>query len=103
MMRWLRQMDQGAPSTECGLPTVTELMNREGTDKAKWYGGLYDALLMDQRESVKCVIEIGIGTLVPDARWGMRECADATYRPGGSLRAWRDYFPHASIIGVDVE
>src|SRR5207244_4460043 len=25
------------------------------------------------------------------------------YRPGASLRAWRDYFPHGSINGIDVQ
>jgi hypothetical protein len=25
------------------------------------------------------------------------------YRPGGSLRAWRDYFPRAQVLGMDVQ
>jgi hypothetical protein len=25
------------------------------------------------------------------------------YRPGGSLRAWRDYFPQADVHGMDVQ
>ncbi len=29
--------------------------------------------------------------------------AGADYKPGGSLRAWRDYFTKGSIYGVDVQ
>lgn len=46
------------------------------------YGPVYDELFGPIRESVKSVLEIGV-------------------RFGGSLRAWRDYFPNAQIFGID--
>jgi hypothetical protein len=29
--------------------------------------------------------------------------AGVNYRPGGSLRAWRDYFPNSDIHGIDIQ
>jgi hypothetical protein len=79
-----------------------ELLDREGTDKGKQYGGLYDVLLQPYRAAIRCVVEIGIGTLAPDASATMLGAAAEHYRPGGSLRAWRDFFPNAHIHGIDV-
>lgn len=59
-------------------------------------------LLRDQRESLRSFLEIGIGTLEPGANSSMLGYAAEHYRPGGSLRAWRDYFPNAQIFGIDV-
>jgi hypothetical protein len=33
----------------------------------------------------------------------MEGYAPGHYRPGASLRAWRDYLPNAEVIGVDVQ
>jgi hypothetical protein len=82
--------------------SVRELLEREGSDKGKMYGGLYDVLLQPHRETIRCVVEIGIGTLIPDAPATMFGWAAEHYRPGGSLRAWRDFFPNAEIHGIDV-
>jgi hypothetical protein len=67
-----------------------------------WYGDLYDVLLQPHREAIRCVVEIGIGTMIPDAVSSMVGWGAAHYRPGGSLRAWRDFLPNAEIHGVDV-
>jgi hypothetical protein len=83
-------------------PSIKELLDNEGTDKGSWFGGLYDVLLQPQRETVRCVVEIGIGTLIPDAAFSMVGWAAEHYRPGGSLRAWRDFLPAAEIHGLDV-
>lgn len=89
---------------ESKLPyvSVKDFLDREGSDKGTWYGGLYDVLLQPYRQSIRCVIEIGIGTLIPDAPSSMVGWAADWYRPGGSLRAWRDFLPYAEIHGVDV-
>ncbi len=79
-----------------------DLFQAQGTDKA-WYADIYEILLRERRQQVANVLEIGIGTLVPDANASMHGHSADLYRPGGSLRAWRDYFPNAGIIGVDVE
>jgi 8-demethyl-8-alpha-L-rhamnosyltetracenomycin-C 2'-O-methyltransferase len=49
------------------------------------YTPTYHSLFSDRRESVKRVLEIGIG--IDD---------------GASLRMWADYFPSTEIIGVDI-
>jgi hypothetical protein len=82
---------------------IKELLEREGTDKGKWYGELYDVLLQPHRLEIGCLVEIGIGTMIPGAPssmvgWGSME----SYRPGASLRAWRDFLPNAEVYGVDV-
>jgi Methyltransferase domain len=77
------------------------LLDREGSDKGQWYGGLYEMLLEPMRGSVSCLIEIGIGTMVPNAPSSMVDWGGKGYRPGASLRAWRDYFAAADIHGID--
>jgi 23S rRNA U2552 (ribose-2'-O)-methylase RlmE/FtsJ len=56
------------------------------TDKGNphTYETPYQNLFEHRRKSVTAVLELGI------------------YR-GGSLRAWRDYFPNAEIVGVDID
>jgi hypothetical protein len=67
-----------------------------------WYGGLYGVLLEPSREQVRCVVEIGIGTVIPKAPSTMFGIGSNNYRPGGSLRAWRDFLPNAAVHGLDV-
>lgn len=71
---------------------LCDLARKYGTDKGgnhliagdtcHNYTKIYDALLSDRRENVRRVLEIGV-----------------LY--GQSLRMWEEYFPHASIFGVD--
>jgi len=81
--------------------SISTLLDQQGSDKARWYGSLYDILLEPIRHTVRYVVEIGIGTMIPDGPSSMVDWAGPNYRPGGSLRAWRDYFPHAEIHGID--
>lgn len=85
-----------------GSNNIKALLDREGSDKGRWYGGVYQVLLQPHRQSIRRVIEIGIGTLIPDAPSSMASDATEHYRPGGSLRAWREFLPNAEIHGVDV-
>jgi hypothetical protein len=82
--------------------SIKALLDAQGTDKGRWYGGLYGVLLSPIRESIRCVVEIGIGTIIPEAPSSMANVGADNYRPGASLRAWRDYFPNADVHGVDV-
>jgi hypothetical protein len=91
-----------AQKTDFGIPSIRELLDREGSDKAKWYRGLYDVLLQPHRQTIRCVVEIGIGTLLPEAVSSMVGYAAEHYRPGGSLRAWRNFLPQAEVYGLDV-
>lgn len=63
-----------------------------GTDKwgSHWYASHYDHHLRERRLDVRRVLEIGVGGY------------DDPAAGGASLRMWRDYFPEAQIIGVDV-
>lgn len=81
---------------------IGALLDAEGSDKGLWYGGLYGVLLEPSREEIRCVVEIGIGTVIPEAASTMFGTGNDNYRPGGSLRAWRDFLPNAAVHGVDV-
>lgn len=73
---------------------LAQFAKQYGTDKYPVYTDFYHTLLYPRRTWVHHVLEIGIGT--PEA---MRHVQN--YKPGASLRMWRDYFMLASIIGVD--
>jgi hypothetical protein len=89
------------PAENLGESPIGALFDRVGSDKGRWYGRLYDMLIEPVRDSVKCVIEVGIGTMLPTAPSSMRDWAGKNYRPGASLRVWRDYFQSAQIHGID--
>lgn len=63
---------------------IEEMLRRHQSDKATHhnYGKTYDRLLAPYRESATSVLELGV----------MHGC---------SLRAWREYFPNATIYGID--
>ncbi len=66
-------------------PSIVELMRRYPTDKnvEHSYGPVYDELFAPIRDRVASVLEIGVFQ-------------------GGSLRVWRDYFPNAHVLGIDI-
>ncbi|MCW2541839.1 MAG: hypothetical protein JWN95_3564 [Frankiales bacterium] len=74
------------------LENLTTIAQRFGTDKAGLhdYTGFYEALLAGRRNDPIKLLEIGVG-------------GDANTTVGGhSLRMWRDYFPQATIVGLDL-
>lgn len=74
-------------------PNLSALAHLWGTDKAPGQHGYtrhYARHLRGRRFSVHCVLEIGIGD-ERDPQAG-----------GNSLRMWRNYFPRATIYGVDL-
>lgn len=89
-----------------------ELFNHYGSDKGSlgvqnarnlWishtYADIYHQLFQHCRDSTKVVIECGIGTDNPSLISSMGNGAS----PGASLRAWRDYFPNALVVGLDID
>ena len=70
--------------------------------KSNYMAGIYHFIFEQIRSSVQKVIEIGIGTLNPGAHSTMCGYASKEYKPGNSLRMWRDYFPKAMVFGFDV-
>ncbi len=90
---------------------ITELCKiayKYGTDKCPQikhsYTPFYYKLLKDRRESIKKVLELGVGYYR-----GMGQ-NETTYDPGlkrqyhrgASLYMWRDFFPNAQIYGADI-
>jgi len=69
---------------------LSELVNNRNTDKntSHSYLELYESLLRKKKDSAKYVLEVGIG--------------DFTIKNGGSIALWRDYFPNAVIVGLDI-
>lgn len=87
------------------------LFNRYGSDKGSggdsyglpWsphsYSAVYGLLFGHSRDSIRHVFECGIGSIDPTIASNMTSAG----APGASLRAWRDYFPNALIIGADID
>lgn len=67
--------------------------------KSHSYTYVYDMLFSLNRKYVGIVIECGLGTNNPDLPSSM----GIDGKPGASLRVWRDYFPQARIIGIDID
>lgn len=94
------------------LSRINQLCEKYGSDKGSvtdgnkpynWpshtYADVYELLFRLRRSSVERVLECGIGTNNPSLVSSMGEKG----KPGASLRVWRDYFPSAEIIGIDVD
>ena len=85
---------------------LSEFFDKYGSDKnISGYSELYEKLFTPIREKVKNILEIGIGSVDPDMPSSF--CGIyyhfPQYRPGASLRAWRDYFPNAEVCGMDID
>ncbi len=82
------------------MTPLCEIAFKYGTDKCPEiyhsYTPFYYELLKDKRDSIKKVLELGIG--YPG---NMRHCP-INYRMGASLYMWRDFFPNAQIYGIDI-
>lgn len=83
---------------------LAELFNFYGSDKdINGYTQLYHALFYRMKNENVKLLEIGIGTLIPEVHSSMLGFCQAGYKPGGSLRAWRDFFVNGKIIGLDIQ
>jgi hypothetical protein len=82
--------EQINPSTP--PPSLTQLAKLHKTDK--WgthrYTPHYQGSLEHLRATTFTLLEIGIGGFKKEGAGG------------GSLRMWRDFFPHATIVGLDI-
>ena len=82
-----------------------ELVEKYGTDKTlSKYTYTYDTLFGKIKDSTTSVLEIGLGTLDPTMPSSFKgnTIHFEHYKPGGSLRVWRDFFPNAQVYGVDI-
>lgn len=84
--------------------TLRELIDLYGSDKNRnEYTPIYSSLFTPIREQPIFLLEIGIGTMVEGAPSSMVGYGGEGYKPGGSLRAFRDFFPNGQIFGGDVQ
>ena len=83
---------------------LARLFDSHGSDKDRnGYSSLYAALFAHLKEAPVQLLEVGIGTMIAGAPSSMRGYMSDSYKPGASLRAWRDFFPHGSIHGMDIQ
>jgi hypothetical protein len=82
-----------------------ELVEKYGTDKTlSGYTSTYSDLFEPIKDKTTSILEIGLGTLnpeIPSSFAGNVRHFDF-YKPGGSLRVWRDYFSKAQVYGIDI-
>jgi hypothetical protein len=87
------------------METIFELVEKYGTDKTlSGYTSTYDQLFEPIKNNITSVLEIGLGTLnpsIPSSFVGNTQHF-SHYKPGGSLRVWKDFFPNAQVYGVDI-
>lgn len=71
---------------------LTVLGEHYGTDKVHdhWYTPHYHRRFAELREEPVVLLEIGVGGYADPAAGGE------------SLRMWRDYFPNATVVGLDI-
>jgi hypothetical protein len=83
------------------MTELCALAEKYGVDKCPKifhsYTPVYHEILNPIRDNIKTLVEIGIGN-VPL----MSPIVGKTYKPGASLRMWRDYLSNAHIIGCDI-
>lgn len=83
---------------------LAQIFNSYGSDKdINGYTGLYHTLFYRMKNDPIQLLEIGIGTMIPNAPSSMVGYGLGDYKPGASLRSWRDFFPNAQIVGVDIQ
>ena len=86
--------------------TLSSLIEKYGSDKnISAYSELYNYVFeTNGKEKINSFLEIGVGTLephIPSSFIGNLNYFPE-YKPGNSLRAYREFFPNAQIYGVDV-
>lgn len=81
---------------------LCDLFYKYLSDKCPRVGHIYSTFyyntFKNYKNTFKNIIEIGVGTTPL-----MKPLCGEQYMPGASLRAWRDFFPQATIFGLDIE
>ena len=83
---------------------LCKMMSRNGSDKGTQhhnYTLFYDHLFKDIRNNTLNLLEIGIGSnnrSIPSNMTGIQG-----YRPGASIRAWKEYFPNSEMYACDID
>ena len=61
------------------------------------YSPVYHNFLKDRKETIKNVLEIGVGT-----NEIMSPICGENYEVGASLKSWSEFFKHSTIYGIDI-
>lgn len=89
------------------ITPLCEIAYKYGTDKCPqlkhFYTPFYYEMFKDKRNSIKKVLELGIG------HYKNMQNVEVIYDPGlkryyhkgASLKMWRDFFPNAEVYGAD--
>jgi hypothetical protein len=86
------------------MKTLQEIINKFGSDKnLSGYTPTYTELFEPIRDNQMNLLEIGIGTIIRGAQSSMASTQIQNYKPGASLRAWKEYFSHTLIYGGDIQ
>lgn len=88
------------PGETAVIDELKKILDAHKSDKARKhnYHHLYGTVLKD-RSAVTAILEIGLGTNNTDVVSNMGKEGV----PGASLRAFREFFPHATIYGADID
>lgn len=74
--------------------------DRHGSDKSTLHDyHIFYAFILSSPESVKAILEIGLGSNNP----GVPSNMGVEGKPGASLRAWRDFCVNAEVFGADID
>jgi hypothetical protein len=83
---------------------LNELIDEFGSDKnLSGYTSTYIDLFESIRDKNLNLLEIGIGTIISDVPSSMSNTQIQNYKPGASLRAWKEYFKNGMIYGGDIQ
>lgn len=89
------------------MNSLNQLIDEFGSDKnASEYTDVYIKFFGPIRTKITSVLEIGLGTIIPNAKSSMydwKTIHNKNYQPGASLRVWKNYFPFAFIYGGDIQ
>lgn len=65
------------------MNTFKEIFSKYDTDKTENFSDAYEECLTPIRNNIKLIFEIGVNR-------------------GGSTKAWKEFFPNALIVGIDI-
>jgi hypothetical protein len=86
------------------MKTLRQLINFYGSDKnLNEYTPIYQSIFHPLKNNEINLLEIGIGTLIPNVPSSMVGYGDKHYAPGASLKAFRDFFHNGKIYGGDIQ
>lgn len=85
--------------------SLTSIIEKHGSDKTlSGYSHIYDPIFSAFRQNNINFLEIGLGTLDPSipSTFVGNPSHYPDYKPAAILKAWKEYFPNATINGIDV-